>query len=83
MAAYELTDRDKAVLEFERKRHRHTGAKEEAIRRTFKLSAARYYQLLNNIIDRPEALAYDPMLVKRLLNGRERRERLRAAIQFG
>ena len=45
---------------------KYAGAKEEAIRELFSMSATRYYQVLNALVDRPEALAADPMLVKRL-----------------
>ena len=37
-------------------------AKHRAIRETFGFSPARYHQLLNRIVDSPEALEYDPML---------------------
>lgn len=68
-----LSDRDAAILAFERQWWRHAGAKEQAIREEFGLSAARYYQLLGALIDRPAALRHDPMLVKRLLRLREAR----------
>jgi hypothetical protein len=68
-----LTDREAAILDFERRWWRHAGAKEQAIREEFGLSAARYYQLLGALIDRPDALKHDPMLVKRLLRLREAR----------
>ena len=42
------------------------------------MSATRYYQLLNELIDRPEALAFDPVLVKRLRAQRARRQRIRS-----
>ena len=45
---------------------KYAGAKEQAIRAQFGMSATRYYQVLNALIDRPEALAFDPLLVKRL-----------------
>jgi hypothetical protein len=69
----QLSDRDAAILAFERQWWRHAGAKEQAIREEFGLSAARYYQLLGALIDRPAALRHDPMLVKRLLRLREAR----------
>lgn len=69
----QLSDRDAAILAFERQWWRHAGAKEQAIREEFGLSAARYYQVLGALIDRPEALRHDPMLVKRLLRLREAR----------
>jgi len=42
------------------------------------MPATRYYQLLNELIDRPEALAFDPVLVKRLRAQRARRQRMRS-----
>jgi hypothetical protein len=71
--AEQLSDRDAAILAFERQWWRHAGAKEQAIREEFGLSAARYYQVLGALIDRPAALRHDPMLVKRLLRLREAR----------
>src|SRR3954471_11665820 len=68
-----LSDRDASILAFERQWWRHAGAKEQAIREEFGLSAARYYQLLGALIDRPAALRHDPMLVKRLLRLRDAR----------
>jgi hypothetical protein len=73
-----LTDRDRAILAFENQWTRTTGAKEFAIRETFRMSAARYYQLLNRLIDSPEALKADPALVKRLLRLRDERTRKRS-----
>ncbi|KTS02937.1 DUF3263 domain-containing protein [Microbacterium testaceum] len=61
-----LSDRDREILAFEGEWRQHGGAKEEAIRSAFDMPPARYYQLLGRVIDRPEALAHDPMLVRRL-----------------
>jgi hypothetical protein len=47
------------------------------------MSDTRYYQLLNTLIDRPEALVHDPMLVKRLRRLRQSRQRARSARRFG
>ncbi len=74
-----LTDRDMRILAFERRWWRYPGAKEQAIQEAFTVPAARYYQLLNELIDRPEALAFDPILVKRLRRQRTERRRLRSA----
>jgi hypothetical protein len=79
----ELDDRDRQVLEFERHWWKYAGAKEQAIRELFGLSATRYYQLLNALIDRPEALVADPMLVKRLRRLRATRQRVRSARRLG
>ncbi|WP_106397360.1 DUF3263 domain-containing protein [Actinocorallia populi] len=78
-----LSDRDRKILAFERQWWKHAGAKEQAIREAFEMSSTRYYQLLNLVIDRPEALAHDPMLVKRLRKVRAQRQRQRAARRFG
>lgn len=75
----QLSERDQAVLAFERQWWRHVGAKEEAIRATFGLSAARYYQLLGALVDSPLALAFDPMLVNRLQRMRSVRSEARAS----
>jgi hypothetical protein len=78
-----LTRRERDILAFERQWWKHAGAKEQAIRDLFDLSATRYYQVLNGLIDRGEALAHDPMLVKRLRRLRAARQRARSARRLG
>jgi hypothetical protein len=78
-----LTERERAILAFERKWWQYAGAKEQAIRELFAMSATRYYQLLNALIDRHEALIHDPMLVKRLRRVRAARQRQRSARRLG
>jgi len=78
-----LTRREHEVLAFERQWWKYAGAKEEAIKELFGLSATRYYQVLNALVDRPEALAADPMLVKRLRRLRASRQKARAARRLG
>jgi Protein of unknown function (DUF3263) len=68
-----------AILEFERGWWRAAVPKERAIRDRFGISPARYYQRLNRLIDRPEALAFDPMLVRRLRRLRDARREVRFA----
>ena len=75
----ELPERDAEILTFERQWWKYAGAKEQAIRDLFAMSATRYYQILNTLIDRPEALAHDPMLVKRLRRMRSSRMARRVA----
>lgn len=72
-----LDERDQRILAFERQWWRYAGAKEQAIRDQFGLSATRYYQLLNKLLDNPAALAADPVLVKRLRRLRSARARSR------
>lgn len=78
-----LSDRDLRILEFERQWWKYAGAKEQAMREKFDMSATRYYQALNALIDRPEALEADPMLVKRLRRLRASRQRARSARRLG
>ena len=78
-----LTEREREMLEFERRWWKYAGSKEQAIRELFDMSDTRYYQLLNTLIDRPEALVHDPMLVKRLRRLRQSRQRARSARRFG
>jgi hypothetical protein len=79
----ELSERDQLVLEFERHWWKYAGAKEQAIRDQFDMSSTRYYQVLNALIDRPEALAHDPLLVRRLRRLRAARQRARSARRLG
>ena len=74
-----LSEREMRILAFERNWWRQPGAKEQAIADLLGLSATRYYQLLNELIDRPEALGFDPVLVKRLRRQRARRRWMRSA----
>ena len=78
-----LSDRDRRILEFERQWWKYAGAKEQAIRELFDMSGTRYYQILNGLIDDPAALAFDPMLVKRLRRMRASRQRARSARRLG
>jgi len=73
-----LSERDMRLLAFERGTWRTAGAKEQAIVEVLGISATRYYQLLNELIDSPDALRFDPVLVKRLRAQRTRRQRMRS-----
>ena len=79
----DLSERDQQILTFERQWWKYAGAKEQAIRDQFGMSATRYYQVLNALIDRADALAFDPLLVKRLRRLRSSRQRARAARRLG
>lgn len=78
-----LSERDRSILEFERQWWKYAGAKEQAIRDLFDMSSTRYYQIVNSLIDTPEALAFDPMLVKRLRRMRASRQKARSARRLG
>ena len=81
--AAELSDRDREILEFERQWWKYAGAKEQAIRDLFDMSATRYYQILNGLIDQPGAMEIDPMLIKRLRRMRSSRQKARSARRLG
>jgi Protein of unknown function (DUF3263) len=82
-APVSLSTRDKDILDFERQWWKYAGAKETAVREKFDMSATRYYQVLNALIDRPEALEADPLLVRRLRRLRAARQRQRSARRLG
>jgi hypothetical protein len=82
-AAAELSERDREIIAFERQWWKYAGAKEQAIRELFDMSATRYYQVLNTLIDNPAALEADPMLIKRLRRLRASRQRARSARRLG
>ena len=72
-----LTERDKAILDFERSWWAESGVKETAILERFELSASRYYQILGDLLDAPDAMQHDPLLVRRLRRMRDNRRRVR------
>ena len=78
-----LSERDREIIAFERQWWKYAGAKEQAIRELFDMSATRYYQVLNALIDSPAALEADPMLIKRLRRLRASRQRARSARRLG
>jgi hypothetical protein len=73
-----LSDRDLAVLTFERDWSASSGAKEDAIRQRFGFSPTRYYQVLTRLLTSPDALAHDPQLISRLARLRDQRIAARA-----
>ena len=74
-----LSERDLEILAFERQWWKYAGAKEAAILDRFAMTATRYYQVLNAILDQPAALEADPMLVRRLIRLRELRQQQRSS----
>lgn len=79
VTAGELTEREAAILDFEKSWFTSAEPKEQVILEQFGLSTARYYQVINELIDRPEALEYSPLLVKRLRRLRAQRQQARSA----
>jgi hypothetical protein len=78
-----LSVKDKMTLDLERRWWKFPAAKEAAIRDLFSESSVRYYQRLNALIDRPEAMEYDAALVRRLQRLRARRQAVRSAAVVG
>jgi len=72
-----LTDRDRAIIEFERTWWSEDSSKETIIRERFELSTTRYYELLGDLIDSKEAYDFDPLVIRRLRRLRDRRRRAR------
>ncbi len=73
-----LSDRDRAILDFERSWWAEGGVKETAIQERFELSAQRYYEVLGTLLDDPDAMEHDALLVRRLRRLRDSRRRDRA-----
>ena len=73
----ELSERERAILDFERSWWQQPGRKDDAIKERFGLSASRYRQLLVELIGRPEAELADPLVVRRLRRARDARRRAR------
>jgi hypothetical protein len=78
-----LSERDREILDLEKLWFKYAGAKEQAIRDRFDMTATRYYQVLNALIDTEPALAAEPVLVKRLRRIRSDRQRSRSARRLG
>jgi hypothetical protein len=75
----ELTDTDRAILDFERQHWRYLGAKHAEVHTRFGVTLARYHEWLNDLLDRPEALAHAPATVRRLRRLRQKRLAARRA----
>jgi len=71
--ALQSSELDLRLLDFEREWWRHAGSKEAGVKERFGISLSEYYERLNNLIDGEEALAAQPLLVKRLRRLRAQR----------
>lgn len=74
----QLTDGEITMLELERSWWTEPGPKDDTIQQRLEMSSTRYYELLNELIDRPEAEAHDPLVIRRLRRMRDRRRRSRS-----
>ncbi len=66
-----LSDRDRRVLDFESRWWHFPGPKDHDIREVLGMSATRYYQILRRLLDDADALAADPMTIRRLRRVRD------------
>ena len=75
----QLTARDRHIIDFEREWCLVSGRKMSEVRVRFGMSTSSYYRALRRLLERPEALSYDPLTVKRLRRRREqaRRDRIK------
>jgi len=76
--AVELTERDKAILDFEGSWWTEQGEKDVLVLERFGLAPDQYIKVLHEILERPEAFEHDPLVVRRLLRLRERNRRARS-----
>ena len=83
LGAPELTERERAIIEFEATWWTRDDARDAIIRARFACSEEDYYQELNRLLDHPGALSFDPLVVRRLRRHRERRRRARIDGQLG
>ncbi len=61
-----LTSRERRVLDFERSWWKLPGPKDRDINEQLGFSATMYYRVLRKALDKPDALDYDPLTVRRL-----------------
>lgn len=72
-----LSERDEAILDLERTWRLREGRKADLIQAELGLTMARYRTLLTALVEQPEAMAHDPLVVRRVRRERERRRRTR------
>lgn len=77
-----MTEHDALILDLAGRLPRVFGVAETVVARETGLSMTRFWQRVNQLIDDPEALAADPVLVNRLRRIRETRARARQAVRL-
>ena len=71
----ELNPHERALIDFERVWWQLGTRKNDEIRQRFGMSASSYYRALHALLERPGAMAYDPLTVRRILRRREQARR--------
>ena len=72
-----ISDRQRAILDFERSWWTLDEPRDRAIRARFQCSVDEYHSELNELLEQPEAAEHDALLVRRLQRQRTRRRRER------
>lgn len=73
-----LTVRHKMAIDLAGQRFASEGRRQQVARETLGYGATRYWQVVNALLDDPDALAYAPMTVRRLTRLRDKRRRARS-----
>lgn len=61
-----MDDLHQRILKLERYYPKYDGRKDHQIREQFNMSATSYFQILNSLLDDPEAAGQEPVLINRL-----------------
>lgn len=61
-----MTDDETRMLDLAGARWRYAGSLEQVVRDEFGISLTRFWQRVSQLLDREDALAYDPVTVNRL-----------------
>lgn len=61
-----MTDDDRRLLDFAARTYRDRGAHADAVRTELGLSVTRYWQRIGRLLDDPDAIAHNPVVVNRL-----------------
>jgi hypothetical protein len=70
-----LTERQRAMIEFEGTWWQLDGTHADLVRARFSCGLEEYHHELYQLLDHPEALGVDPLVVRRLRRNQERRRR--------
>ena len=69
----ELSQRDRAILDFEQSWWESATPRDQAVREQFQLTESEYAEVLNQLIASETALLVEPLLIRRLRRLRDRR----------
>ena len=69
----ELSQRDRAILDFEQSWWESATPRDQAVREQFQLTESEYAEVLNQLVASEAALLAEPLLIRRLRRLRDRR----------